>query len=98
MVTSAGAVRVEVEEETTAALFAALWRLTKGRRVRKRRYRVPDGERTWEIDRFLGRDLVLAEIELPAADARVTFPEWLVPYVVREVTDDGAYTNARLAS
>ena len=93
----AGAVRTEVEEETTPELFAALWRLTRGRRVRKRRHVVADGARTWEIDRFLDRDLVLAEIELESADAPVAFPAWLAPYVVREVTDDGAYTNARLA-
>ena len=93
----AGAVRVEVEEETSRELFLALWRLTKGRRVRKRRHRVPDGALAWEVDRFLDRALVLAEVELASADAPVALPEWLAPYVVREVTDDGAYTTARLA-
>jgi CHAD domain-containing protein/CYTH domain-containing protein len=93
----AGVERTEVEEETTRDVFEALWRLTKGRRVRKRRHVVPDGDVAWEIDDFRDRRLVLAEVELPSADATVTFPPWLRELVVREVTDEGEYTNARLA-
>jgi CYTH domain-containing protein len=93
----AGLARVELEEETTAALFAVLWPTTRERRIRKRRFAVPDGGLTWEVDQFAGRDLVLAEVELPTADAEVTVPAWLAPYVVREVTDESAYVNANLA-
>jgi CYTH domain-containing protein len=92
-----GLARVELEEETTAALFAVLWPTTRERRIRKRRFAVPEGGLTWEVDQFAGRDLVLAEVELPAADAAVTVPAWLAPYVVREVTDEAAYVNANLA-
>ena len=94
-----GARRIEVEEPTTRELFDALWRLTEGRRVRKRRHLVPDGALTWEIDDFADRELVLAEVELPdGADAdAVPIPPWLAPYVVRDVTDDAEYANARLA-
>jgi CHAD domain-containing protein/CYTH domain-containing protein len=93
----AGIRRIEVEEETTPELFAAVWPLTEGCRVRKRRYPVPDGERIWEIDEFLDRDLVLAEVELPSPDAPAEPPEWLRPYLVREVTDEPAYLNRNLA-
>jgi CYTH domain-containing protein len=93
----AGLRRIEVEEKTEPDLFEALWPLTEGRRVRKRRHPVPDAELVWEIDEFLDRDLVLAEIELPARDAGVQLPDWLRPYVVREVTDDAAYVNRNLA-
>jgi CYTH domain-containing protein len=41
--------------------------------------------------------LVLAELELDHADAVVEFPPWLAPYVLREVTDDRAFTNWQLA-
>jgi CYTH domain-containing protein len=92
-----GVARIEVEEETTAELFAVLWPTTRDRRVRKRRYAVTEGGATWEVDHFAGRDLVLAEIELPTADTVVDIPQWLAPYVVREVTDDAAYVNANLA-
>ncbi|GLC27882.1 hypothetical protein rosag_43950 [Roseisolibacter agri] len=92
-----GVARVEVEEETTAELFAVLWPTTRDRRVRKRRFAVAEGAATWEVDLFAGRDLVLAEIELPTADTVVEVPQWLAPYLVREVTDDPAYVNANLA-
>lgn len=94
----AGISRTELEEETTAELFAQLWPLTDGRRVHKRRYYVPDGALTWEIDEFLDRNLVLAEVELPAPDAPVALPAWLAPVVEREVTGDPAYLNVNLAT
>lgn len=92
-----GVRRIEVEEETDAGTFRALWRLTKGRRIAKRRYVVPDGDRKWEIDRFLGRKLVLAEVELPDEAAEVTPPRWLERRLVREVTGEPEYLNVNLA-
>lgn len=94
----AGISRTELEEETTAELFAQLWPLTEGRRLRKRRHFVPDGPLTWEIDEFLDRDLVLAEVELPAPDTSVELPAWLAPVVEREVTGEPAYLNVNLAT
>jgi CYTH domain-containing protein len=92
-----GVTRAEVEEECTRELFDALWPLTRERRVRKRRYRVRDGALVWEVDEFVDRSLVVAEVELPSADTPAPPPEWLAPYVVREVTDEGTYVNANLA-
>jgi CYTH domain-containing protein len=92
-----GVSRIEVEEDTTERIFRALWRLTRGHRVRKRRYSVRVGDRVWEIDRFRDRRLVLAEVELPTEDAVVEIPEWLRPVLVREVTGDPAYVNLNLA-
>ncbi|MEE2787925.1 MAG: CHAD domain-containing protein [Myxococcota bacterium] len=92
-----GAQRIEVEEPTTPTIFNALWALTEGCRVEKVRYLIPDGDLTWEVDVFSDRDLVLAEIELPNANQTVEFPHWLANYVVREVTDDGTFTNRALA-
>ena len=93
----AGLERIEVEEATSPEVFAGIWPLTDGRRVRKRRYRVPAGDRIWEIDEFLDRDLVLAEVELESPNAPVVPPEWLVPYLVREVTGEPEYENRHLA-
>jgi len=93
-----GVHRLEVEEECSAELFAALWPLTKGRRVRKKRYLIPDGERTWAVDLFTDRrGLVLAEVELPSVESEVVLPAWLAPFVEREVTEESAYVNAVLA-
>lgn len=92
-----GLVRSELEEQTTAELFKAMWPLTKGKRLTKRRHRVPHGDFTWEVDEFTDRDLVLAEIELPSAETEVEIPDWLEPFVDREVTGDAAYVNWNLA-
>ena len=91
-----GVSRIEIEEPMTKQLFDALWPLTAGRRINKRRYLVPDGDFTWEIDQFLDQPLVLGEIELPD-ERHPTIPEWLAPHVTREVTDEPGFTNARLA-
>jgi CYTH domain-containing protein len=92
-----GIERLEIEEPTTRELFAALWPLTEGCRVRKRRYLITQGAMTWEVDQFLDRELTLAEIELPAADARVDIPEWLGQCLIREVTGEPEYLNRTLA-
>jgi CYTH domain-containing protein len=92
-----GVQRIEIEEETTAEFFDAVWPLTAGFRVRKRRHLVDDGG-LWEIDEFLDRPaLWLAELELMHADQVVEVPAWLAPFVEREVTDDPRYTNRALA-
>jgi CHAD domain-containing protein/CYTH domain-containing protein len=93
-----GLTRLEVEEPVTPEVFDKLWQLTEGRRLRKRRYRVPEGNLTWEIDEFLDRDLVLAEVELSSGGpTEVELPAWLRPHVEREVTGEEAYSNFKLA-
>ncbi|MCC7055027.1 MAG: hypothetical protein IT355_17270 [Gemmatimonadaceae bacterium] len=93
----AGMARIEVEEPVSPALAGALYALTEGRRVTKRRHTVHDGTAAWEIDDFTDRALVLAELELPAVDAPFTIPGWLAPYIVREVTGESGFTNWQLA-
>jgi len=92
-----GVTRLEIEEPVPPELFARLWPMTEGRRIRKRRHKVKDGDLTWEIDEFLDRDLVLAEVELSSPSDEVTPPDWLRPHIVREVTDEAEYSNYRLA-
>ena len=92
-----GLQRMELEDETDAGTFEHLWQLTKGRRLTKRRYVVPDGANNWEIDEFTDRPLWLAELELDHPDAHIQVPEWLESVLVREVTDEPEFTNHRLA-
>jgi len=94
----AGIERIQVEEETTREVFDVLWTLTLGKRIRKRRYTVATPGGDWEIDDFLDRQLVLAEIELTRADSPVEIPDWLAPVVEREVTEEKGFTNYELAS
>ena len=62
--------------------------------IEKFRYRVSQGELTWEIDEFLGENagLIVAEIELEDADQTFAKPDW----VGEDVTDDPRYSNASL--
>lgn len=62
--------------------------------VEKKRYKVPVGSLTWEIDEFLGDNagLVVAEIELKSEDQTFEKPAW----VGDEVTNDPRYFNANL--
>jgi CHAD domain-containing protein/CYTH domain-containing protein len=89
--------RIEIEEETSRELFEGLWPFTLGHRLTKKRRRVQQDGVAWEIDEFCDRDLVLAEIELPTESTVVTPPDWLQPYLVREVTGDPEYQNSTLA-
>jgi CYTH domain-containing protein len=98
MKTGSGIDRFEIEEETTQEFFEAVWPLTRGARVWKRRYLVPDRDVIWEIDEFLDRDgMWLAEVELERIDQEVVIPDWLAPVLVREVTTEKGYTNRALA-
>ena len=89
--------RMELEEQTTERVFRALWPLTKGRRIRKRRHVIEADGRHWEVDEFLDRQLIVAEIEIDEPDDPVAIPEWLEPIVERDVTDDDNYSNQKLA-
>lgn len=92
-----GLVRREVEEQIGEALFRRLWPLTRGKRISKRRYAFREGSRVWTVDRFLDRDLILAEVELESAEDEVSPPAWLERYVEREVTGLAGYQNVHLA-
>lgn len=92
--------REEMERVVDAGEYARLVRDRDPSRttIRKRRYAVPlAAGLVCEIDVFAGElaGLVLAEVELPAEDARFQLPRWLE--IEREVTDDPAYANAALA-
>jgi len=92
-----GLVRTEEERELPVVEFELLWPSTVGRRISKTRHKVKAGDLTWEIDRFDGIDLVLAEVELPSEETESPMPEWLKPVVVREVTEEPEFRNFNIA-
>jgi CYTH domain-containing protein len=65
--------------------------------VMKLRSHVVEGGFTFEVDRFLNRDLLLAEVEVPDVDSIVVLPEWLQSCVIREVTDELEFEGVNLA-
>ena len=74
----------------------ALLALSVGGLVDKRRHLVEVEGHLWEIDEFLDANagLVVAEIELEAADEVFTRPDWLGT----EVTDEPRFYNLALAT
>lgn len=92
-----GITRMELDEPTTREVFEAMWPLTEGRRVTKRRHEIRHGDMIWQIDEFTDRELVLAEVELTDAGEVPELPPWLASCFVREVTEESAYVNAQLA-
>jgi adenylate cyclase len=93
-----GLSREEAEVELDGEAFERLWPLTQGRRLHKRRYVIPHGERAVELDVYEGdlEGLVVAEIEFGSEDEARGFepPEW----VGEEVTGDQRYLNETLAT
>lgn len=62
--------------------------------IEKKRFRLPAGSLTWEIDEFGGENqgLIVAEIEIPNDEHSIPKPDW----VGREVTGDPRYYNLHL--
>jgi adenylate cyclase len=93
-----GLARDEAETQLDKEDFEQLWPLTDGKRLHKRRYAIPAGDRTIELDVYSGdlEGLIVAEIEFPSEQAARSFdpPAWLG----REVTGDPAYLNETLAT
>jgi len=80
-------VRVGTETKRTRIarrVFATLWPLTDGRRLKKDRYEVIDGDRVWRVD-DLGENVVLAETEGTPGE-ELQLPDWLIPCLREELT------------
>jgi adenylate cyclase len=89
-----GRVRREVELAVPPAEGEALMAIAGERRLEKDRFVVG----RWEVDVYRGKleGLVLAEVELEDPDERLPEPPACIE-LVREVTEDSAFTNQRLA-
>jgi adenylate cyclase len=91
--------RVEEEIEIDERRFEALWALTAGRRIEKRRYVIPAGDQlSIELDVYAGAldGLVTAEIEFDSADQADAFEP--PPWIGSDVTGHGGYSNQSLAA
>jgi adenylate cyclase len=93
----AGRSRTEVEVEVDPERFEALWPLTAGRRLEKRRHRLPLDGLVAELDLFAGdlRGLALVEVEFPSEAEAAAFvaPDWFG----EELTGVPGWSNASLA-
>jgi adenylate cyclase len=92
---TSGISRAEFEYEVPLEEGRVLLDMARPEVVEKRRYEVPFGGLTWEVDVFEGghAGLIMAEVELTDADQMVELPDW----VGREVSHDDRYANASLS-
>lgn len=90
-----GLTRMEFEYEIPHAdCVTMLENLAEKPIIEKARYKIPQGDLTWEIDEFFGvnEGLIVAEIEVPDENTVFEKPEW----VGEEVSDDPRYFNSSL--
>jgi adenylate cyclase len=90
-----GASRLEYEYEIPVADGNAMLDVLAERPlIEKKRYKIPHGGVTIEVDEFLGENagLVVAEVELTSEEQAFDKPAWLG----EEVTGDPKYYNANL--
>ena len=91
--------RVEEEIRIDARQFDALWPLTEGRRLEKRRYLIPDDDGlTIELDVYAGElaGLITAEIEFESEEQARRYQP--APWFRAEVTGAARYSNQALAT
>lgn len=90
-------IREEYNLPLTAESYEHLKTKIDGRLISKRRYLIPYGEYTIELDVFRSPDptLILAEVEFPSEEAARSFcaPEWFG----EDVTQSSRYHNSNLS-
>ena len=94
--TNGGMTRYEFEKEITLDEADHLLALCKGGLRDKRRYLVPSGGHTFEVDEFYGDNegLVMAEVELGDEHEAYVKPD----FIGMEVTGDKRFYNSHLLS
>lgn len=92
-------VRIENEREITENEYNEYKKHTILNIVKKKRYIIPCGGLEFELDVFentIEEGYAIMEAELPDENAEAALPDFIE--VVREVTEDGYYTNRNFAS
>jgi len=91
---SVGIVRTELEYEIPVLEAEVLLKMCLFVPVEKTRYKEKNGQLTWEIDIFEGKNkgLIMAEVELSNENQAVELPDW----IGEEVSADLRYFNANL--
>ena len=93
-----GLSRQEKEVRVPGSIAHRLWPLTKARRLRKTRYKIPYRRLKIELDVYHGKakGLMVAEVEFASETASKAFqvPQWFG----KEVTGRKMYSNAQLAT
>jgi adenylate cyclase len=97
-----GIEREEIQRRISRSTFDELWGKTKGKRLKKMRYLMPDqklgSNLVFEIDKFKGKlnGHIHVEVEFRSTSAAIRFspPKWFG----KEVTNNKNYTGRSLAT
>ena len=94
-----GKIREEIEIPISKPMYDILWNETKGRRIKKTRYEIPDGENIIQLDIYSGKKLKgleTVEVEFKSIEECDNFTpcEWFGA----EVTEIKEFTNKQLAT
>ena len=87
-----GLSRSELETTISAGLFEEFWDQTEGKRIQKIRLEIPYQKHTAEVDVYLDRDLIVAEVEVSSEEDA----EKLMP-LGKDISSDNTYKNRTLA-
>lgn len=89
--------REEYNLPLTKEAYETLVRKTEGRVIRKRRYAIPYGSYTVELDIFQGEleGLCYAEVEFPSEEEALSFQP--LDWFSEELTGEKGYSNAELS-
>ena len=90
-----GTSRFEWEKEIALAEAKQLLQLCEKGIIQKKRYNIPCGNHTFEVDEFFGENegLIIAEVELQNENEAFKKPDWLG----KEVTGQTPYYNSKLS-
>jgi CYTH domain-containing protein len=72
---------------------------SQARYISKERLVYPQGDLKWEVDIFNnGHHLIIAEIEIPTEDYKVTIPDFIKDKLLMEVTGLKQFSNKNLSN
>ena len=71
----------------------------ESRFIKKERHIYPDGDLYWEVDMFnSGHHLIVAEIEIPTKNHKITIPDFISEKLLLEVTGLKQFSNKNLSN
>jgi CYTH domain-containing protein len=87
----------EEDEKTVSANFLAKSYQSKTKSLSKVRHYKKVGKLTWEVDEYLGMNVIVAEIELPTEKYDLKLPKFIKDVLIMEVTKFPEFKNSNLA-
>lgn len=89
-------VNLEIEDKINKKKFLSMIK-TADRKITKRRHIIKHKGLKWEIDVFVGMNLVVAEVELKRVNQRVELPKFIKDNLIMEVTAFKQFSNRNLS-